>query len=77
LNSLTNLSPTQLRRAADLQERILELQNELQEIVGAPAETTTPDEPKKKRKKFSAAARARMRKAQRQRRAKIKSVEKL
>jgi hypothetical protein len=74
MNSLTNLSPTQLRRAADIQERVLALQAELQEIVGAAAETTTPDEPKTKRKKFSAAARARMQQAQKARWAKIKGV---
>src|SRR5215470_11856201 len=34
MNSVTNLSPAQLRRAADIQERILDLQKELAGILG-------------------------------------------
>ena len=68
---ITQLTPKQLRRAADLQETILKLQDELTEILGAaetPAETPEP----RKKYKFSAAARAKMRKAQKERWAKIK-----
>jgi hypothetical protein len=61
MNSLTTLSPIQLRKAADIQERILKLQDELQEILGAPAETPAlPLAEPKKRKKMSAAGRARI-----------------
>ncbi len=38
MNAITNLSPQQLREAADIQERIQELQNQLNELLGAPAE---------------------------------------
>ena len=68
---ITHLEPNQLRRAADLQERILELQVELTDILGAPAtQEEAPEQPK--RRKFSAAAKAKMRKAQKERWAKIK-----
>jgi hypothetical protein len=68
---ITNLEPKQLRRAADLQERILELQDELTDILGAAEPLAeAPEQPKKR--KFSAAARAKMRKAQKERWARIK-----
>jgi hypothetical protein len=73
MNALTTLTPKQLRRAADLQERIQTLKAELEQILGAPIQTALPvaKEPKKKRKKFSAATRANMKKAQQARWAKI------
>src|SRR6266404_6279901 len=37
MNGITSLSPSQLRRAADLQERILALQDDFNQILGAPA----------------------------------------
>ena len=37
MNEITSLSPAQLRRAADLQERILALQDDFNQILGAPA----------------------------------------
>jgi hypothetical protein len=76
MNSITNVSPAQLRRAADIQERILDLQKELNGILGAetsgPTERTEPS--RKGRKKVSAAGRARMRSAQLARWAKIKGT---
>jgi hypothetical protein len=42
MNSITNLSPVQLRHAADIQERILALQQELNQLFGGEAEPT-PD----------------------------------
>src|ERR1035441_1540074 len=70
-----NATPTQLRKAADIKERIDALQNELTEILGG--EVPTPaqaiDAPRKKRK-VSAAGRARMRAAQIARWAKIKGT---
>jgi hypothetical protein len=70
-----NITPTQLRKAADIQEKIQSLQNELNEILGAfgPAETPSTEAPRKKYK-FSAASRARMRAAQKARWAKIKGT---
>jgi hypothetical protein len=35
MNSITNLTPQQLRHAADIQERILALQYELQQLIGS------------------------------------------
>jgi hypothetical protein len=75
MNSLTTLSPKQLRRAADLQERIIKLKDEFEQLLGAPVGTSTPATTKPEKKyKFSAAARAKMRKAQKARWAKIRSA---
>lgn len=75
MNSLATLSPAQLRRAADLKERIAQLQSELEELVGAPSEknSSAPGRPNRKRKKLNAAARAKMAKSQKERWAKIKA----
>jgi len=71
---MITLTPTQLRKAADLQEKIQSLQSELNDILGAevptPAQATEP----RKKYKFSAAARAKMRAAQKARWAKIKGT---
>jgi hypothetical protein len=68
---MINATPTQLRKAADIQERIESLQNELNAVLGG--DTFTPAEPAEapKKRKFSAAAKARMRAAQQARWAKI------
>jgi hypothetical protein len=72
--NITTLSPTQLRKAADIQERIQSLQEELGQLLGgdvsSPAQTT--EAPKKR--KFSAYTRAKMRKAQQARWARIKGT---
>jgi hypothetical protein len=34
MNSITNLTPQQLRHAADIQERIISLQRELEQLLG-------------------------------------------
>ena len=84
--SLTNLSPQQLRQAADLQEQIFSLQEQLGELLGsgtpgktavAPvqvAEQSAAPTDGRKRKKFSAASRAKMRLAQQARWARIKGT---
>ena len=64
---MINITPTQLRKAADIQEQIQTLQHALNSILGGgevstPAETKTTEAPKKR--KFSAATRAKMRAAQ-------------
>ena len=76
--NITTLPPQQLRQAADVQEKILELQDELNQLLGAPAQDAalaagpTTETPRKY--KFSPAARARMRAAQKARWAKIKGT---
>jgi hypothetical protein len=72
MNSITSLSPAQLRKAADIKERIDALQDQLSTILGevpTPAATEAP-----KRKKVSAAGKARMRAAQIARWAAIKGT---
>jgi hypothetical protein len=77
--SITNLTPTQLRQAADLQETIAKLKNELAAILGgetkavsvAAKPTTTPA---KKKGGMSAAGRARIVAAQKLRWAKVKAA---
>jgi hypothetical protein len=75
MNNLIGLSPKQLRKAADIQEKIQSLQDQLNEILGgevsSPVEAT---EAPRKRKRVSAAGRARMRAAQIARWAKIKGT---
>jgi hypothetical protein len=73
MNELIHLTPKQLRRAADLKERIDRLQSELTDILGAPAQDGDGAAPAKKRR-FSSAAKARMRAAQKARWAKIKGT---
>ena len=72
--NITSLSSKQLRKAADIQERIQSLQEELGQLLGG--ETTTPAQPTEapKKRKVSAAGRARMRAAQIARWAKIKGT---
>ena len=70
--TMINITPKQLRNAADLQEEILSLQKELGQLLGGPAETAAIEPPKKR--KVSAAGRARMRAAQIARWAKIKGT---
>lgn len=73
---ITHLTPQQLRQAADLQERIAELQRELAELLGAvlePAPATsvaTETQAPARRRKISAAGIARIRAAQKARWAK-------
>jgi|SRR5208282_2519934 len=71
---MINITPTQLRKAADIQERIQSLQEELGQLLGGsgPSETATTEAPRKR--KFSAAARARMRAAQKARWGRIKGT---
>ena len=70
---MINITPQQLRKAVDLQEKIQALQKELGQLLGGSVETSATEAPKKKWK-FSAAARAKMRAAQKARWAKIKGT---
>ena len=73
-STMINITPQQLRRAADIQEKIQSLQEELGQLLGG--EVSTPAQPTEapKTRKFSAAARARMRAAQTARWAAIKGT---
>ena len=71
---MLNITPTQLRKAADIQERIESLQKELNEILGGEVSTSAKTTEPPKKRKFSAAAKARMRAAQQARWAKIKGT---
>jgi hypothetical protein len=68
---LTSLSSKQLRRAADLKDKIQSLENELGRILGASIKPVAAGAPKKKRK-MSAAGRAKIAAAQKARWAKVK-----
>jgi len=72
---MINVTPTQLRKAADLQEKIQALQSELNSILGSSDETPASEAPKKRKKgKMSAAGKAAIRAAQKARWAKIKGT---
>jgi hypothetical protein len=72
--TMINATPQQLRKAADIQEKIQSLQEELGQLLGG--ETSTPAQTSEapRKYKFSAYTRAKMRKAQQARWAKIKGT---
>jgi hypothetical protein len=74
METLTNLTPQQLRRAADVKERIEALEKELSQLLGAAAPAPAPVAAAvaPKRKKISAAGIARIRAAQKARWAAVK-----
>jgi hypothetical protein len=73
--SLINLTPAQLRHAADLKEKIEALQHQLSSLNVAPEAASSDSEPAPRAKrKMSAAGRARIRAAQKLRWAKVKSA---
>ena len=72
MDTFTNLTAKQLRRAADLKERIDALQEKLSQLLGAPEPAPVIVTGKRKRKKISAAGIARIRAAQKARWAAIK-----
>jgi hypothetical protein len=71
---MINITPTQLRKAADIQERIQSLQEELGQLLGGEVSTPAQRNEAPRKRKFSAAARARMRAAQKARWARIKGI---
>jgi hypothetical protein len=73
--SMVNLTPSQLRQAANLKERIAGLEKELQQLLGTKAPAVTPP-PAKKKGGMSAAGKAKIAAAQKLRWAKIKGVTK-
>jgi hypothetical protein len=70
--TMINITPQQLRKAANIQEKIQSLQKELGQLLGGRGETATTEAPKKKRK-VSAAGLANIRAAQKTRWARIKA----
>lgn len=76
--NLTQLTPSQLRRAANLKDKIASLEKELVAIFGAPTPTTKTPTAKtvKKKGKMSDAGRAKISAAQKARWAKIKGAKK-
>jgi hypothetical protein len=74
--NIINVSPAQLRRAADIQERIVTLQKELGQILGEAPAASAPAAPAGGgRGKISAAGLARIRAAQRLRWAKARAAQ--
>jgi hypothetical protein len=71
-----NISASQLRHAADLQDKIESLQSELNRLLGGSGVRTTTKAPQRKRRKMSAAARAKIAAAQRARWAKVRAGKK-
>jgi hypothetical protein len=72
-----NISSSQLRRAADIQDKIESLQSELNKLLGASSESGTDSKAsRRKRRKMSAAARAKIAAAQRTRWAKVRAGKK-
>ncbi len=72
MNSITNLTPGQLRQAANIQEKIQSLQKELGKLLGATVESASTEAPKKR--KMSAAGRKAIAAAAKARWAKIKGT---
>jgi hypothetical protein len=70
---ITNVTPAQLRQAADLQEKIVQLQSELAAILGNEVEAVPVAKPAKK-VGMSAAGRARIAAAQKARWAKVNAA---
>jgi hypothetical protein len=66
---LSSLTATQLRRAADIKEKINALNKEMASILGAPASDKAP-----KKRKMSRAGRAKIAAAQKARWAKVKGA---
>lgn len=73
--TMISITPKALRKAANIQEKIQSLQEQLSQILGGevPTPVQATEEPKKRRK-FSAATKARMKAAQKARWAKIKGT---
>jgi hypothetical protein len=73
MSSLSHLSAKQLRQAARLKDKISELQNDLDRILGG-SEPVSAGAPRRKRKPMSAAAKAKIAAAARARWKKAKAA---
>ena len=67
--NISDLSPSQLRQAATLKERIAKLQKDLNSILGTTTASATAPDGSKQKRTVSAATRAKMAAAQQKRRA--------
>jgi hypothetical protein len=74
--SVINLTPSQLRHAADLKEQIEKLQHQLSQLHGEKAVSVSAPAAKRGGRKFTAAGLARIRAAQKARWAKLKTAPK-
>lgn len=74
--NISDLSATQLRRAASIKERIEKLHKELANIVGTAAPAATAPDGRRKKRKMSAAAKKKLSDFQKARWAKIKAAKK-
>jgi hypothetical protein len=72
--SIANLNPSQLRKAADLQEKIAKLESELAAILGSESKPAPTVAKPAKKGGMSAAGRAKVAAAQKLRWAKIKAA---
>lgn len=77
MNDVTNLTPQQFRRAADLKEQIDALQDQLDQLLGSPAETgaSMAAGNGRRRRKLSPQGLANIRAGVRKRQAAAKSAE--
>lgn len=72
-----NISASELRRAADIQDKIESLRSELDRLLGDGVQTSSDSEaPQRKHRKMSAAARAKIAVAARARWAKVRAGKK-
>jgi len=77
MSSFSQLSAAQLRRAANLKERIAKLENQLESMLGASTSAGAKSgAPVKKRRTMSAAARAKIAAAARARWARVRAEKK-
>ena len=71
---MLNLTPSQLRQAADLQEKIAKLQSELADIFGGESKPASITKAKPAKRKLSASHLAKIRDAQKLRWSKVKAA---
>jgi hypothetical protein len=74
MNPITGLTPQQLRKAADIKEKIVSLQKDLDQILGAPPEILT-EAPRRKKRRLSAQGLANIRAGVRKRLGRLSNVE--
>jgi hypothetical protein len=74
MNSIHHLSVKQLHQAADLKERIVGLENQLEQLLGTKAAPIAASKPVTKRRGMSAAAKAKISAAAKLRWAKVKGT---
>ena len=74
MSSINNLSIEQLRKAANLKEKIVALEKQLSQLLGATAKAAATPALKKKKGGMSAAGKARIAAAQKARWAKVKAA---